>query len=241
MATFPSNRPTTDVEGKGADSFATRSKAGSNAGAQKLFGAMWAVGQRWGRQGSGEGRGSSFASAKASSSGQPGRSAESYHNENLMKQYEWQREQKGKDKDVGRASRHIENVSKLTPEGRTFKAISSDHSKGAFNATWENAPAPKTETPKTESGNVRGRQFLGATIPAVPGERPGHARVSSEGKFEANPAYGEWKARKAKFESGIESQTKEQLHVAGNPDIKVAPPKPSGTKKPRASRAKKAV
>lgn len=240
MATFPSNRPTTDVEGKGADAFATRSKAGSNAGASKLLTAMIAVGSRWGRQGGGESRGNSFASAKASSSGQPGRSAESYHNENLMKEYEWKREQKGKDKDVGRAKTHMTNVSQLTPEGRTFKSISSDHSKGSFNATWENAPAPK-ETPKPESGNVKGRQFLGPTIPAVPGERPGHARISAEGKFEANPAYGEWKARKAKFESGIESQTKEQLHVAGNPDIKVAPPKPSGTKKPRASRAKKAV
>lgn len=219
MANFPYNRPSGNVEGKGADTFTSRSKAGSNAGSQRLLGAWMATLSRWGNQpnprsGSGESRSGSFASAQASG-GAGGRSAESYHNENLMNQYAWEREQKGKDKDVHRAGRHMKNVTKNTPEGRTWKNVSGDASKGAFNYTWEDAPKPaaQPETPKGESGNKPGRQFLGANIPVAPGERPGAVRKSSEGKFEANPAYGDWKSDKAKFETGLENQDRTQLHL----------------------------
>lgn len=196
MATFPSSKPTTDVEGSAADTYAKR--GGSNAAVNKFWntfaGTMFF--------GGGD-KSSSKSSASASTTSGGGRSAEFYHNQDVMKERDWTREQKGKDRDVGRAGRHLKNVTSNTSDGRTWKSVSAD-GKGGFKYDWENAPAKPTENPQS-----KGQQFAPAGGKKSSGRKSGRApsmkdidtgikagNITEEEAWELSPKWAQKKGRK---------------------------------------------
>lgn len=196
MATFPHTKPTADVEGSAADTYAKR--GGGNAAVNKFWntfaGTMFF--------GGGDKGGSSSSSASASASTGGGRSAEFYHNQDVMKERDWSREQEGKDKDVKRAEKHLKNVTSNTSDGRTWKSVSAD-GKGGFKYDWENAPAPQNPqaqgqqfTPaggtKKSSGRKSGRTPSMKDINA--GIKAGN--ITEEEAWELSPKWAQKKGRK---------------------------------------------
>lgn len=185
---------------------------------------------------------SASASASAASRGprqSAERSAEDWYNENLMKDYDLKRENT-------RRRGTLKDATRYAGEGRTIRHVSAD-GKGGFKIEHENSPVQPAK-PEAKSTITKGKQFVaGPSLPVVPGDRPATSVKGDSGKFEKNPAYGAWKEKKTTFESGVDAQTRTQLHLTPTADVSAlrgpaatVGPKPAKATRSRAPKTPKA-
>jgi len=144
--------------------------------------------------------------------GRAERSAEDWHNEDVMKNRDLKRER-------SRINMNHSAVKKATAEGRTVKQISAD-GKGGFNHVFENAPAPKSEKPESKSTVVKGQQF-DKPMPSFSIPGPNGRRVS-------NPEYGKWKSELNSVNASTTAGNASPLGIPKSPGQ--APRAPRGPK-----------
>lgn len=137
MATFPSQKPSSNVEGSSIR------RVGRNYGGSSRAVSSIATGILTGRyfkDAFGVSSSSKPASSFAPSGGSRERSAEDWYNESLMKDYDLKRETK-------RRRGTLADGKRFAGDGRTMKGASAD-GKGGFKLDWENAPVqPATPAP----------------------------------------------------------------------------------------------
>jgi hypothetical protein len=126
VQTFPSQKPSSNIEGSAAASFANKAGRGGSSGAAILGGIAALFGKK-GKGGSGGGRNENFGYKPTNE-----RSAEDWYNEEHAKRYDFKRE-------GSRRRGTLKDGQRFAGDGRTMRGASAD-GKGGFKIDWENAP-----------------------------------------------------------------------------------------------------
>ena len=135
----------------------------------------------------------------ASKSSKVGRSAADWHNEEVSRRYEFERQ--GTRRDWARDDSQLPNIKNMSYDTSGSVSFGSYQAPAAVKGPEAKADSPKKETPSGKSGNVKGQQFSGSkgkkgtlkdTRAAVAG---GH--ITAEEAIQISPTYAKKFAEKA--------------------------------------------